>query len=296
MIKLTSMALIAIFQLLSLFPIRCLRTLGLPVGQLLWYLNGRSRQTTEENLAACFPAMDNEERGALARDSLQQLAMTALELGPIWRRPVDKLLTSVSSIEGQQHLQQGLDAGKGLIILAPHIGAWELLGLYVAQRYPLTTLYQAPDNPAMHDLIVKARSRNSSGLAPANIKGVKILLQQLKKAEVIAILPDQVPPREGGEFAPFFGVPALTTTLVRNLAKRTGAKVVTGCALRVKGSGCFKLVFATVSDDIYSSDATVSLTAMNAAVEACVMQAPEQYQWEYKRFKRQPEGERKFYR
>ncbi len=295
MIKLTSLALIAFFQLLSLFPIRFLRTLGRPVGRLLWLLNGRARHTTEENLAICFPLMERAERAALARDSLQHLAMTALELGPVWRRSVSRVLVTISTVEGEHVLQQAWDEGRGVIILAPHIGCWELLGLHLAEHYPLTTLYQPPDNPAMDALMLKARSRNSSGLPPANIKGVKQLLQRLKKGELIAILPDQVPPAEGGDFAPFFGVPALTTTLVKNMVKRTEAKVVIACALRESGTGTFKIIFDTVPDELYSADTQLSLAAMNQAVEHCVLRAPEQYQWEYKRFKKQPGGERKYY-
>jgi KDO2-lipid IV(A) lauroyltransferase len=39
------------------------------------------------------------------------------------------------------------------------------------------------------------------------------------------------------------------------------------------------------SDDIFES-----VQAINAAVEDCIREAPEQYQWEYKRFKKQPDG------
>ncbi|MEE8059592.1 MAG: lysophospholipid acyltransferase family protein [Pseudomonadales bacterium] len=295
MAKITSLFLIALFQLLSLLPMRLLRWLGRLVGNLLWLFNGRSRRITEENLAACFPDMRVAQRADLTKHSLQNLGITILELGPIWCSPVDKLLTKVSQVSGEHYLQQGLADGNGVIILAPHIGAWELLGLYIAKRYPLTTLYQPPDNPAIHDLIVKVRTRNSSGLAPANTKGVKMLLQRLKRGEVIAILPDQVPPQEGGDFAAFFGIPALTTTLVKNLAQRTGAKVIIGCALRAPRNGNFELIFDALSEDMATADTLTSLTVMNKKIQDCVMKAPEQYQWEYKRFKKQPGGECKYY-
>ena len=34
---------------------------------------------------------------------------------------------------------------------------------------------------------------------------------------------------------------------------------------------------------------------MNAGVERCVRRIPEQYQWNYKRFRTRPEGEARFY-
>ena len=200
-------------------PIAFLRQTGNWVGYLLWPIKSRAVLVTQENISACFPLQTQLQQQALAKKSLQHLAKTALELGPIWCRPVPKLLESIVKVEGEQHIQEAVDTGRGVIILAPHIGAWELLGLYIAEHYPLTCLYQPPKNPAMHDVIVNSRTRTRMKLAPTNIKGVKILLQTLKKGEMVAILPDQVPPQEGGEFSPFFGVPALTTTLPRNLAR-----------------------------------------------------------------------------
>ena len=246
-------------------------------------------------MALCFPEKTTVERRSLVKHSLQNLVITALELGPIWFKRVDKLLAKVETVEGEEHLKNAVDAGNGVILLAPHIGAWELLGLYVSNSYALTSLYQPPDNPAMKDLICKARSRNGSKLAPTNTKGVKTLLHALKRKELIAILPDQVPPKEGGEFSDFFGVPALTTTLVKNLSARTGAKVLLCAAYRLDGSGCYKITFQKISDDIYSDDMQTSLKAMNESVEKCALVALAQYQWEYKRFKKQPSGRPKVY-
>jgi KDO2-lipid IV(A) lauroyltransferase len=284
-----------LFKLLSWMPIAFLRLIGDLLGYLLWPLKSRSRLVTQENIAACFPLQTQLQQQALAKKSLQHLAKTALELGSIWCRPVSKLLDSIVEVEGEQHIQDAFDAGRGVIILAPHIGAWELLGLYIAEHYPLTCLYQPPKNSAMHDVIVNSRTRTRMKLAPTNIKGVKILLQTLKQGEMVAILPDQVPPKEGGEFSSFFGVPALTTTLPRNLAKRSGAKVITAAALRVTASGHFKIVFQAVSDQVTDSDVGIALATLNQSVEAFVNLAPEQYQWEYKRFKRQPVDGKRFY-
>lgn len=293
--KITSWVLIGIFELLSWLPIRWLRLLAGGLGAVLWFGNSRSRTVTEENLAICFPSMDTQQRSDLAKLSIKHLAMTALELGPIWRRPLPALRRTIKAVEGIEHFQEALAKGKGVIILAPHIGAWELFSVYLGDKEPFTALYQPPDNPAMHDLINAARSRTGIKVAPTNTRGVKILLQNLKKGEVVGILPDQVPPAEGGEFAPFFGVPALTTTLVSNLAKRTGAQVVLGAALRITHSGEFEIIFSPVPETIASKDIHEALKVLNKSVENCVESAPEQYQWEYKRFKKQPGGERKYY-
>jgi KDO2-lipid IV(A) lauroyltransferase len=204
-------------------------------------------------------------------------------------------MEKIDRIEGEGIIEQALAEGRGVILLAPHIGAWEFLGLYLGKHFPTTSLYQPPDNPALHQIMLKSRQRSNASLAPTNTRGVKILLQTLKRGELIGILPDQVPPREGGDYGDFFATPALTTTLVKNLAARTGAKVITGAAYRINRTGSFKLVFSAVDEAVYADDMHTSLTALNRSVERCVLEAPEQYQWEYKRFKRQPVGRQQFY-
>ncbi len=105
----------------------------------------------------------------------------------------------------------------------------------------------------------------------------------------MGILPDQVPEKTAaGGVAPFFGQPSLTIGLIHGLIQKTGCAVASVFAQRVPGG--FKMVVLDADPAIYSEDELTSLTGMNASVEACVRRAPAQYQWEYKRFKRQPDG------
>ena len=284
-----------LFSLLSLLPLRFLRWVGGRIGDLLWYQQSISRQVTEENLQICFPDMPAAEREQLARDSLRNLGMTAMELGLMWRGSVPRVLSRIRRITGEEYMAQALAQGTGVIVLAPHIGNWELVGQYLGVHFRSTHMYQPPEHPALDRLIYKARSRSGSALAPTNTSGVKALLRVLKKGEVVAVLPDQSPPKGSGSFAPFFGLPALTQSLSYNLIQRTGARVVFIYAKRIPASSDFELVMTPPEDDIYSEDELTALSALNRGVEKVVMDVPEQYQWEYKRFRKQPNGERKYY-
>jgi len=123
---------------------------------------------------------------------------------------------------------------------------------------------------------------------PTNVRGVAALLKALQRGEVTAILPDQQPPTGSGDFAPLFGVQALTMTLTHNLLKRSASQAIFCCALRERGG--WRLYFMPADDMIYSHDQATSLRAMNAGTESVVAMAPDQYQWEYKRFRARPEG------
>ena len=218
----------------------------------------------------------------------------AAELPLVWVKPYVWLESRIINTRQSELLDQALKNEAGLVLLLPHLGNWEIFGPYIARMTDMTALYQPPKLAAMDDLIRHSREREGAKLVPTNNKGVMALFKVLKAGGTTIILPDQVPAEEAGEFAPFFGVPALTMTLVHGLVKRTGCQVLMGYALRVQGG--FELVFEEPDSGIYSEDPQVSLTAMNRSVEACVKACPSQYQWEYKRFRKQPPGEAKFYR
>lgn len=266
------------------------------LGQLGWLVGTDSKRLITENISLCFPEMSSAEQQLLVQSRMKHLGMLALEFCYVWNRPVDQVLASITSIEGDDCVRQALGEGRPVILLAPHIGNWEALGVYLADQFPVTNMYQPPDNPGLEEMIVRARKRNGSKLVPTNMAGVKALLKALKKGELVGVLPDQVPPLESGEFAPFFNTPALTITLCFNLIQRTNAVVIVAYAKRSESGGQFELYFRPAHDDIYSADQQQSLTALNREVEQCAQLIPEQYQWEYKRFKKQPGGERKYYR
>lgn len=156
-------------------------------------------------------------------------------------------------------------------------------------------MYQPPRIEGLDRLLRRVRARNGVSLAPTNRKGVAQLLTALKRGEIVGILPDQVPADEGGEFASFFGEPALTMTLVSKLIQRTDAQVFCGFAKRLPRGKGFVAVFEPADEKIYSSDIKESTEGLNRTVESAVQKAVSQYQWEYKRFRRRPDNS-EFYR
>ena len=220
--------------------------------------------------------------------------MTLAESGPVWFWAVEKILNTIREIEGAELLQNARDLGKGVILIGPHHGNWELMGLYLSSLGKCSLLYQTPSNAELRGLIYKARSRGGAELFPADSKGVAAVLRALKKGEMTGILPDQVPAPLAGEFAPFFGNDAYTMTLISRLLQKTGSIALLAYAKRIDGG--FKIVIKQPDLDVYAKHMPTSLAGLNKTVELAVNDAPEQYQWEYKRFRYQPEGKQEPYR
>lgn len=280
-------------KLVGKLPLRWARRLGKVVGWLAVLFRGESLRVTRINLSLCYPSMDPGERERLARQSVVHTAVTGFEVATLWRQPWSRSEDLIMRVRNQQLLTDGVDEGQGVLVLMPHTGNWEIFGMYLATLGPSTALYAPPKIAALDPIIRAGREATGTQMVPTNVHGVRALLKSLKNGDIVMVLPDQEPDTTGGDFAPFFGKPALTMTLAHNLLKRTKARCVFGFGRRVEGG--FELVFLPAEQAIYSDEQKVSLAAMNRGVEACIAEAPEQYQWEYKRFRRGPEGKTRLY-
>lgn len=276
---------LSLLNIISLLPLGLARLLGQATGSLMVILKTQSYKVTKRNLSLCFP---HQSQNKLAKQSLCHLGQTFLETPILWRRSSQWREKRIIAIEGESYLREALANEKGTILLVPHQGNWEFLNLWLATQTKITTLYQPPKMQALGNWIKHCREKTGASLVPTNVSGVTAMLKTLKRAESVVILPDQQPPKSSGAFAPLFGVQALTMTLTHNLLKRSDSQVIFCCALREpKG---WRLHFLPADQSIYSQDQDQSLKAMNAGVESVAALAPEQYQWEYKRFRARPEG------
>lgn len=281
--------------ILAIIPLPVLHLIAGGWGRLLYLLPTKARDTTTKNLRLCFPEMAEQNLRQLIKASLIHTCCTAMEMGKAWVAPMKKTLGTVVETSGYEEFANAVTGERGVILLAPHLSNWEILGLFASEGVDSNFMYQPPRLAALDRLLREARSRNGVKMAPTNRKGVAEVLAALKRGELVGILPDQVPSDESGVFADFFGEPAFTMTLVSKLAQRTNALVYCGYAERLsKGKG-FRAVFVPADERIYSEDIAVSVRALNKTVEDAANKALAQYQWEYKRFRRRPDNS-EFYR
>ena len=285
----TQKLILAFLRVSSWLPLGLARGLGRLVARLAWHLNprGRGRHITEVNIRHCYPELPTEQQQHLACQSFLSLAENIMEMGTVWVKPVDSLMEKIVDIEGKELLLSAISRKKGLIVLGPHLGNWEVLGPYLSLNHTTTILFSPSGRTLIDDFMQQVRERSGANLVPTDQRGIVKLMKGLKQGHVTGVLPDQLPnERTGGDYAPFFGHRVLTTSLAMNMLRRTGAEAVFGFAQRVPGG--FKIVFREVLPELYSEDVETALAAMNQGVEACIAECPEQYSWEYKRFRDRP--------
>ena len=285
----------SILYLCAYLPLPLIHGLGVCIGWGLILIPNRSRHTTAINIALCLPELTAAEQHRLVRTSLIETGKTIIETSALWLRSGKQTLRLIREVDGQELVVQAIEAGKGVILATPHLGAWEGAGLYCASRYNITCLYRPLKMPELEDLVLRARSRMGGNYVPANARGIRILYKTLEQGQPVAMLPDQEPQAGNGIFAPFFGISAYSMVLPARLAARSGTPVILVCCERLSWGRGYQLHFRAAPAATNPVSINAAVDATNKAIEDCVRECPTQYQWGYQRFRTRPAGEEPFY-
>ena len=273
-------------RLLGSMPIVCHRFGGQLLGLYLIVIPNQSSRITRLNIDLAFPELSSFEKKRLVRQSLFDLADKFFRLIYTWTKTLEENQSEVLETEGLQYfLQESLS--HPTLILLPHIGNWELFGAWLNQHRSYTAMFRPLRVPAFSELVSQAQKRGGNTLVPASTSGVRKILKNLKLLETAVVLPDQVPKSGEGTYVRFFGHHVSTQVLPYRLAKATAARVFLGSAVRINGG--FRVVLTPLRASIEYTQ-TDWLCQMNKAIESLVRKYPDQYQWEYSRFRNADDG------
>ena len=218
-------------RLIAALPLFVAQALGAMLARVAVRFARRERERLHTNLGIAGYGGD----ASLARAAVREAGKTLLELPWVWLRPVDEVLSRVRSVEGIEHVTGGERTRQGHRV--PHPAPRLLRGRGAVRRQSRADHRDVPPprQPALRPLLEAGRRRGNVALVPANTRGATALLAALRRGEWVGILPDQVPTRGEGEWAPFFGRPAFTMTLATRLVERTGATALMGVCERLPG-------------------------------------------------------------
>ena len=294
MSELAAALLYALAWTVARLPWPLLRLLADGVARLSIATDGREARVTRRNLELIRPDLDAAARERLVRDIVLTTARQAFETMRLWTRPAERNLADIAEVRGEALFDAALADPRGLVVAAPHMGNWELLNHWLAMKTPLAILYRPPES-AIGEAFLRRVRANAGGdveQVRAEAAGVRTLLKRLQKGGVVGILPDQQPKAGEGEFAPFFGKPALTMTLLGRLAARSDARVLFAWCERLPGTSPprFALHVEAAPEAVGDADPARAVTALNAGIEAIARRDFSQYQWTYKRYTLRPPG------
>jgi KDO2-lipid IV(A) lauroyltransferase len=241
----------------------------------------------------------NATRAGIAKDawrrSIAEAGRMVAELPFLWLRPHDRALDPPARWSGAHMVDAALERGRGLVVMTPHLGAFEVCAQAYAERWgarvPVTVLYRPARQPWLREMIDASRARPGLATAPASLAGVRQMMRALRRGETVGLLPDQVPPDGMGVWADFFGLPAYTMTLAARLVQQTGATPLVMVGERLPRGQGYHVHALALPEPLPDGDPAdeqhqrACALVINRAMEQVIRRWPDQYLWGYHRYK-----------
>jgi len=283
---------------LSLLPytvvVRFARTLAWLAGWLPLSLVSAHRDMVI-NYLACFPELDYREIRRRARKALVETAHTLASYSHVWLRDPEQTLARVRTVHNEDAVRAALASGRPVLFLSLHQSSWEVPVLVLGRMASSVIMYQPAEDSALDPLVKQGREATGCRLVPTNGRGVKAALMALEQGGSFGLLADHQPGGKQNPCVPFFHHPVPVPAFVHKVIARYQPHVFYLSALRVPG-GRVDVYFEPAPDSMQDMDEGPLLTEMMAGLERIIRRAPEQYNWSYNRFRRGPDGKRRWYK
>ena len=281
-------------MLVGMFSVRANYRTARLLGELLWRIDRKHRRIARGHLRLCFPDWGEEQVLRVARQSMHNLALLAIEvlLTPRlitprrWRRHI-RLHNMTDT------LRLLLRQDRPMLLITGHYGNFEVLGYTLATLgFPTVSVVRPLDNPYIWDYMVRQLER--TGQSFLYKKGAMQSVDSvLGSRGSLSIVGDQDAGRKG-LFVDFFGRPASTYKSIALLALRYQAPVIVGYGKRLSDRFEFEMGVQRVilPEEWAGRDDEVQWLTQEftRAIEDMVRAAPEQYLWVHRRWKHRPDG------
>ena len=247
---------------------------------------GERRAIVRRNIELCFPDLDDGQRDALTRKHFAALGMSLIEMG-LGRWASDEHLTSITTIEGVNHVLDVLNNGKGVILLSAHFTTLEISGRVVTLSIPpYDAVYRKHSDAFKNEMIRSGRERSAANTIEK--RDIKKMVRSLRDGRTVWYAPDQSYNRKGSEVVEFFGVPCMHATATSTLARLGDATVVPYFPMRLE-NGYYHLKILPPFKDFPTDDPIADTRRYVEIVEDHIRTCPEQYLWVHRKFKNLPE-------
>jgi Kdo2-lipid IVA lauroyltransferase/acyltransferase len=273
--------------LLFVMPRAVFMALGKTIGAIARF-SGFRLPIVRGNIDLAFPEWSQEQREALLKQSYQELGVLFLELLRLFFK-FDRFVERNCFVEGKEHLQAALKAGRGVLVLTSHLGNWEVLAASgpVLVGTPVTMVTKRL-KPAWLNRVFEI-TRSLLGVRMAfEPKTMPEILRALKKNEAVGFVMDQYAGAPVGARVPFFGKAVGSHTALATLALRTGAPVVPAFAARQPG-GRYLIRFEPALCLVERGDPDATVVGNTALfvrhIEAWIRLYPAQWLWIHRRWK-----------
>ena len=287
------MALVFVYLLIRILPLQIHRPIANLIGFALYRFVPRNRKLVVKHLELAYgDRLSPAQIQNIALRCNQHMVMNIFEFIRFPAMNSKKILSKVT-FEGEENIADALEQNRGVIVLSAHFGNWEMLGAaLVARGYPLTVVRRDQSDGLLNDVIQKQRDRKGIKTVPRDKPLFKHLVHLLKCNELVALIADQNAGPEG-LFVDFFGRPAATFKGPGLFATITGAPIIPIFMVR-DGYMKHRVVFRPAVTIQPCGDTGRDILAITRectkVIEDIIVEHPEQWMWQHKRWKTDPPG------
>ncbi|MDQ6853511.1 MAG: phosphatidylinositol mannoside acyltransferase [Actinomycetota bacterium] len=184
---------------------------------------GRRRQVERNLRRATVGELSGIALQKAVADTFDSYTRYWLEL---FRLPDDARRGLEIDMDGREHLEEGLERGRGVIAALPHVGGWDYGGAWLAsQGYPLTVVVEPVEPPELFEWFASVRRELGMTVVELGPEAGRTVLQALRQNQVVSLLCDRDLTGDGVEVE-FFGEITTLPAGPATLALRTGAPLL----------------------------------------------------------------------
>lgn len=284
--------LIGFLKLCTYLPYATLMKLGKGIGLIMQLLPLKIKHTAQVNLKLCFPELSPAERQIFLKKNFISLGVGVMETALAWFASAKKL-ANLAHVQGENQIELALTRGKGALLISPHFTTLQIAGRLWALQQPFAVVYRRQKNPVVN--YVTERSLKKHYHKTISRESLREILRCLAQNLPVWYTPDIDAGLKNSIFVPFFSVNAATITATARLAQKSEAAVIPTFFYRRDDLSGYDLIGEPILENFPSDDVVQDTERVNMILECGIRKKPEQYIWQYKRFKTRPKGEKRFY-
>ena len=256
-------------------------------------LNAEIVKVSKININIAYSSKNKEYRESLVRRSVKQSLRSYYETLFCLSRSQKILNKSIFKVENR-FLYSQTNRDLGLILLSTHNRSVDLLLNQLTIQEDVTAIFKPIKIKVINDFVRKNRQKSGSNVFETNFTGVKELFSALKRGEAVAMAADQVPAKNMGVYENFFGKKVYTTNLIPSLHSKTKAPIV---SVAIHSDSLTNHLYIRYgSKSTFKEKSQYNAKTMNKEIENLININPEDYNWEYKRFKKQEVEDKTIYK
>ena len=291
--------LIGLIWIFRILPTRWVRRFADFCGKYFFQFATKSRNWALANLERVYgDELTGSEREEIARESFVEVLKGFFDYMAYSHVKNPKKYFQLITVEGEEHLKNAYDRGKGVICLVPHMSSWEFAAITPPMLgYETSAASQSMKMSLLEKLMIKFRE--SRGMKNITRTGsYQALVDVLNKGECLILMTDQ-DTRVKGIFVDFLGYPAYTPLGASRLLADTEAALVPMAVTR-KEDGNYRFLIRpeipAVRTGEPEADLRINTENQNKFYTEIIRQFPAQWVWMHRRWKTTPESLAQFLR